>query len=134
MIFNIIDYMLKYNETSKINYSYKKNINIDCKICNIEINKNYYCKKCDYNLNLFIKTIDYFFIIIKQLKKYNSNLIIDIFNNFKKFKNLLKFDNNQNILIYLNIIKKIKKLIDSDIKNIGYTSSNTKTFIYHIFK
>jgi len=134
MKFNIIDYMVKYNGNLEINNGYKINKTSNCKLCNVEITKDYYCKRCNYNLNLFIKAMNYFFFIIKRLNKYNSNLIIDIFNNFNKFINLLKFDSYKNIFIYSNIINKIKKLINTDKKNTGYISPNTRTFIYHIFK
>ena len=126
--------MVKYSENFEINNGYIINRNTNCKLCNIKINKDFYCKKCNYNLNLCIKAINYFFYVIKRLNRYNSNLIIDIFNNFNKFVNLLKFDSNENLFIYFNIIKKIKRLIDTDKKNISYTNSNTKTFIYYIFK
>jgi hypothetical protein len=81
-----------------------------------------------------MKAIDYFFFTIKRLNRYNPYLIIDIFNTIDKFVNLLKFDINQNLLMYYNITNKIKKLKDTDKKDIGYLSSNTKTFIYSVFK
>lgn len=134
MKFNIIDYMVKYIENLEINNSYQINKTCNCKLCNIEITKDYYCKRCNYYLILFIKAMNYFFSVIKRLNKYNSNLIIDIFNNFNKFINLLKLGSYENTLIYYNIINKIKKLINTDKKNIGYINSNTRTFIYYIFK
>jgi len=134
MKFNITDYMVKYNENLEINNVYKINKTSNCKLCNIEITKDYYCKKCNYNLNLCIKAMDYFFFTIKRLNKYNSNLIIDIFNNFNKFINLLKLSSYEDTLIYSNIINKIKKLTNTEKKNTSYISSNTRTFIYYIFK
>ena len=112
--------------------SYKINKICYCKICNLKIIKNFYCKKCNYNLVLFTNAYNYFFFTIKLLNYYNISLISDIFKNFNNFINSLKLENYINDLLYFDIIKKIERLYNFNSKI--YTSSNTKTFLYYIFK
>jgi hypothetical protein len=116
---------------------YKINTVDYCKICNLVIVTNYYCHKCQYNLNLCMNAYNHFFYTIKKLNNYQMNLIIDIFNDFIIFIKSIKLEIYTNQLLYNNIIKKIIKL--DDINNNCkipklYASSNTKTFLYHIFK
>jgi hypothetical protein len=115
--------------------SYKINKNSYCKICKLIISENNNCEKCNYNLFLFIKAYNYFFFTIKQLNYSCIFLVIDIFNNFNKFVTSLKLGNNINELQYFDIIKKIERLYNINYKITKvYTSSNTKTFLYYVFK
>ena len=117
--------------------SYKINTLCYCKICKLVMVTDYYCQTCNYNLNLCMNAYNHFFFIIKKLNNYQINLIIDIFNDFITFVNSIKFGIYTNELLYSNIIKKITKLdnINNNCKIPKmYASSNTKTFLYHIFK